>query len=157
VPQGLIQPSNAILYAGTPLTQELEVLTVTNFAPGRLVVRDTNEWDCKACAGAASLEVLGVADVPSDKKLTDMQANETVSGAPTTTFTAGDQIRVLRGDIIVKLLLLSGETITIGERVESTATGMIQAYTTALADIGYALQASAASGTCDWILVKLTI
>lgn len=157
MPQGKIQPSNAILESGTPIIQEYEAETVTHLAPGRLVITETNDWNITV-ATAASLGVLGVADVPSDEKLTSMQANETVSGAPTTTFTAGDQVRVLRGDIVVKLLLVSGETITVGERIEAAANGMCQAYTTALADIGYSLEDSGgATTTCNWILVKLTI
>jgi hypothetical protein len=157
MPQGKIQPSNAILESGTPLVQEYEAGTVTHLAPGRLVITETNDYTCTV-ATAAALTVLGVADVPSDEKLSSMQANETVSGAPTKTFTAGDPVRVLRGDIVVKLLLKSGEDVDVGERIEAAANGMCQAYTTALADVGYALEdTGGATTTCDWILVKLTI
>lgn len=157
MPQGKVSPTNAILESGTPLTQEMEAGTITHLAPGRLVVQETNDYTCTT-AGAADLDVLGVADVPSDEKLTLMQADATVSGAPTKTFTTGDQVRVLRGDIVVKLLLLSGEDVDVGERIEAAANGMCQAYSTALADIGYALEDSGgATSTCDWILVKLTI
>ena len=157
MPQGLDSTliANKILYAGEALYQEMEVLTYANVAPGRLVITDTLEYQIQV-AGAAALDVLGVVDVMRDKKLTAMQT-ETVSGAPLTTYAAGDQVRVIRGDVIVKLLLKSAETITVGERVEAATAGMCQAYTTALADIGYALEARAAPDECKWILVKLTI
>jgi hypothetical protein len=155
MPQGLIQPANAILYAGEPEIQELEVKTATNLAPGRLVIQDTNAWDVKV-AGAAALLVLGVADVMSDKKLTDMQT-EIATGAPLETYSAGDQIRVLRGDIVVKCLAVSGATIAVGTRLIAAANGMVTAGTTAGAVIGYSLEAPTLTSLCKWVLVKLTI
>ena len=156
MPQGLIQPNNAILYAGEPVYGEYEVETVTTVAPGRLLITGTAEYQAKV-ATAASLGVIGVADVMADKKLTLMQT-EIATGVPLTTYAVKDQLRVIRGDVVVKLLLKSGETVTVGERVEAAANGMCQAYTTALADVGYSLQNSTAPATvCEWILVKLTI
>jgi hypothetical protein len=157
MPQGLDSDmiANKILYAGEAVYQEMEVETIANLAPGRLLITDTAEYQVQV-AGAAALDVVGVADVMGDKKLTLMQT-ETAGGAPLTTYAAGDQIRVIRGPVVVKLLLLSGETITVGERLEAAANGMCRAYTTALADIGYALEARSAPATCKWILVKLTI
>lgn len=154
MPQGVVQPANAILYAGTPVTQEMEVKTIANLAPGRLVITDSNDWDIKV-AGAAALTVLGVVDVMEDVKLTSMQS-ESASGAPTTTYAAKDQVRVLRGDIVVKLLVKSGETIAVGTKVEAAANGMIQAATTDQAVIGYSLE-SPTTTNCVWCLVKLTI
>jgi len=158
MPQGLDSTmiANKILYAGTPVYQEMEVLTYANLAPGRLLIQDTLEYQVKVATAAKKLEVIGVADVMADKKLTLMQT-ETADGAPLTTYATGDQIRVIRGDVIVKLLLLSGETINVGERLQATDTGMVVAYADAGADIGYALEDRAGLGTCKWILVKLTI
>ena len=156
MPQGVIQPANAILYAGQPEVQELEVETTTSFGPGRMVATDTNAWQVEV-AGAASIICLGIADVPSDKKLTDMQVCHTATGAVTTAFTAGDQIRVLRGDIVVKGILVSGQTITVGEKLECAALGMLQTASVDQAVVGYALENVTAGNYCEWILFKMTI
>ena len=157
MPQGLISPSNAILYAGEPEIQEMEVKTATNLAPGRLVIQDTNAWDVKV-AGDGALLVLGVADVMANKKLTAMQT-EIATGVPLTTYSAGDQVRVLRGDIVVKLLAKSGSTIAVGTRVMAAANGMIKQFSGTAADalIGYSLEAPTLTALCKWVLVKLTI
>lgn len=155
MPQGLIQPSNAILYAGEPIVQEMEVETVSEFCPGKLVIVDTEDYQCQvATVGAAT--VIGVADVPSDKKLTDY-ITESGPGTVTETFTAKDQIRVLRGDIVVKLLALSGETIAVGTKLIAAANGLVKAGTTAGQVIGYSLESPTLTSLCKWILVKLTI
>lgn len=159
MPQGLDHEMalNAILYAGQPEIQEMEVETVTTFAPGRLAIANTYEYSAQV-AGAASAVVLGVADVPSDKKLTDY-FTPSAGGALTATFTAGDQIRVLRGDIVVKLVAKSGETIAVGTRLIPAAAGMVAAGATAGQCVGYSLEDATTriAACCDWILVKLII
>jgi len=161
MPQGLDHEMilNGILYAGQPEIQEMEVETTTQFCPGRLVVAGTAEYQCGP-AQSASLVTLGVADVPSDKKLTDYYV-PSAGGANTASFTAGDQIRVLRGDIVVKLVAISGQTIVVGTRliVAANNCGMVAAGTTAGAIVGYSLENKTTELTalCDWLLVKLTI
>jgi predicted RecA/RadA family phage recombinase len=160
MPQGLDSDMilNKILYAGQPNYQEMEVETAETIAPGRLLIKGTAQYQC-AVAGATTMECIGVADVMADRKLTLMQT-ETAAGTPLDTYDAGDQIRVIRGDVIVKLLLLSGQTITVGERVEAAANGMCQTETGdgSGAAVGYAVENSTAPATCcEWILVKLII
>ena len=159
MPQGLITPNNSILYAGQPEIQEMEVETVGEFCPGKLVIVDTADYQCQV-AGVDASDVLGVADVPSDQKLT-AYFTPSAGGAVTKTFTAGDQIRVLRGDIVVKVILLSGETITVGERLAAAANGMVKAITAdgpAEDVVGYALDTPAdMADKCCWILMKMTI
>ena len=139
MPQGVVQPTNAILYAGQPVYMEYEVLTNTTMYPGRLVITDTNEWSIKV-AGAGALNVLGVLDVEPN------ELRETIYGV-------GDQARVITGDVIVLLKKASGSTITVGLQVEAAAAGMVREYQTAAAAVGYSLQA--ADGDDDeWILVK---
>jgi len=148
---------NAILYAGEPQIQEMEVETVTTFGPGRLVIADTAEYQCQV-AGDASAVVLGVADVPSDEKLTAYYV-PSAAGTLTKTFTVKDQIRVLRGDIVVKLVCKSGETIVVGTKLVAAAAGMVKAGVTAGGVVGYSLEdkTTAIAASCDWVLVKLTI
>lgn len=155
MPQGLISPSNAILYAGEPEIQEMEVETTTQFCPGKLVIAGTAAYQA-APAGAAALLVLGVADVPSDQKLTAYYT-ESLGGAVTKAFTASDQIRVLRGDIVVKCIAISGATIAVGTRLIAAANGMVTNGTTAGAVIGYSLEAPTLTTLCKWVLVKLTV
>jgi len=159
MPQGLDHEmiKNAILYAGEPEIQEMEVKTVTTFGPGRLVIADTTEYQCQVAADASAI-VLGVADVPSDQKLTAYYT-PTAGGALTKTFTANDQIRVIRGDVVVKLVAKSGETIVVGTRLISAAAGMVKAGATAGQCIGYSLEDKTAEivACCDWLLVKLII
>jgi len=159
MPQGLDHEmiKNAILYAGQPEIQEMEVRTVTTFGPGRLVIADTTEYQCQVAADASTI-VLGVADVPSDQKLTAYYT-PTAGGALTKTFTANDQIRVIRGDVVVKLVAKSAETIVVGTRLVAAAAGMVKAGATAGQCIGYSLEdkTTEISACCDWLLVKLII
>ena len=142
MPQGLVQPSNAILYAGVPVYREYEVKTATEMYPGRLVITDTNEWDIKVATDNATT-CLGVLDVEAGER------RSTIYGA-------GDQARVISGDCVVMMTKSSGATIAIGTRVQCSGSGKIDEYATATADVGYALQA--VSGDDDeWVLVKLTI
>jgi len=161
MPQGntAAMTANAILVAGQPIIVEKEARTVTDLAPGRLVIYDTTDYQC-TYAGAAAPDVIGVCDVPSDKKLTDFTWTAK-TGVCTATVTAGDQLRILRGPIRVKVILLSGETVTVGESLVAAALGMVAACTGdsgAPEDIvGKAATASSGSVTCDWILMDMTI
>lgn len=155
MPQGLIQPANAILYAGEPLYQEFEVLTTTHMAPGRLVITDTNDYSIKV-AGAGAATCLGVLDIMADEKLTLMQT-EVQEGTPLAVYAAGTQVRVIRGDVVVKCMGDSGATIAVGTKLITAANGMVTNGTTAGQVIGYSLQAITFSGVCKWVLVKLTI
>lgn len=157
MPQGMIQPNNAILAAGQPEIEEMEVETTTQFCPGKLVIVGTADYQCGPST-TDSVNVLGVADCPSDKKLTDYYT-ESAGGAVTVAFTAGDQIRVLRGDIVVKVILLSGGDVDKGERLVSAANGMVAPYSAHTAEkvVGFAEEdTGGAAATCQWILMKMT-
>jgi len=158
MPQGLDQEMilRGILYAGQPEIQEMEVLTPGALCPGRLVIAETTEYQCTV-APTNSILVLGVADVPSDKRV-DYYYTPSAGGANSYNFTAGDQIRVLRGDIVVRLVAVSGQSIVVGTRLEAAANGMVKPAVATEADqiIGYSLEIQTAD-KCDWLLVKLTI
>ena len=139
MPQGLVQPNNAILYAGNPKYLEREIGTATNMYPGRLVITETNEWTV-AVAGDNAVNVIGVLDVEPN------ELRETIYGT-------GDQARVITGDCVVMVTAASGATITIGLQVQAAASGMVDQYATAAASVGYALQAKAGDDN-EWILIK---
>lgn len=147
---------NAILQAGQPIVEEKEALTVaTGLAPGRVAIMETNAWSI-TFAPTGSVLSIGVCDVPSDKKLTDY-AFTAKTGSLTTTFTAGDQVRVLHGPIRVKVVLISGTTVVVGTNLTSGALGMVTPAATAGQVIGKSASTVANSTTCDWILMDMTI
>ena len=142
MPQGLVQPTNSILYAGNPKYLEYEVKTATSMYPGRLVITDTNEYSIKV-AGDGATTVLGVLDVEPN------ELRETI-------YDSGDQARVITGDCVVLLLAESGSTIAVGTKVEPSNSGMISESADDTAMVGYALQAKTGDDN-EFILVKLTI
>jgi hypothetical protein len=143
MPQGLVQPTNAILYGGQPLVREMEVLTATTMIPGRLVMTDSAEGTIKVCTTGATT-ALGVLDIePGNRR--------------TTSYDAGDQARVLSGPIIVLMTVAAMGTATaVGSTMIPAASGQIQPGTTAGAIVGIALQA-VGTGTSAEILVLLEI
>ena len=142
MPQGLVEPTNSILYAGVPVVHEMEVLTALGCFPGRLVITDTNEWNIKVCTTGATT-ALGVLDTES----TERRA---------TTYHTGDQARVLSGPIIVLMTADTGAAIAIGDDLIPADAGMVQKGTTAGAIIGKALQVVAVNTRCE-LLVLLEI
>jgi len=152
MPQGLIKPNNAILYAGEPEIQELEA-EGTLILPGRLVMAGTAEYQCKVGTAAGAATILGVADVESGQR---RQEAGTTSPDCATDYDAGDQVRVLRGDIVVLVVAASGSTIAVGTRLEAVDAGCVHQFATAPKDIGYALQAKTGNDN-TYILAKLTI
>ena len=155
MPQGLVKPSNAILYAGDPLYQELTA-EGSGIKPGRLLITGSAETQCKVATEAGVATVIGVADIEATER------RQTTTGADpdnATAYTAGDQVRVLRGDVVVMLVAGSGETINRGTRLEASGGGIVIASTTGVNVVGYALTAKPTNGGNDneWILGKLTI
>lgn len=154
MPQGVILPLNAILYAGTPEAGiEYEVETATDMYPGRLVQPGTQDYQIKVGTAAGNALITGVLDVKSDVR---RQASGT---GPTTcnVYLVGDQTIPLRGDIVTLAVALSGQTINVGTHVEAANNGMVQALS-AGKDLGYAVTAKPTNGGDgnEWILVKWT-
>lgn len=147
MPQRPIQPTNAILVSGNPIYEEYEVESGTSMYPGHLVIKGTGAHQINV-AGDNSVAVVGVLDVMPDKNLAEMYENST-------TYSAGDQVRVIRGDCVVKLRKASGATITVGLKVQAAASGEVDQYATANADVGIAEEAKSGDDA-EWIIVKLT-
>ena len=99
MPQGWVHPANKVVVSpANPLAFEAEVganATAAYMLPGRVVIYDTNDKDIrestKACDG-----ILGFLDVASGV-------------IEATHFAVGDQVKVVCGECIAKLLL-SGTT-----------------------------------------------
>lgn len=148
MPQRPVQAVNAILVSGNPIYEEYEVKTAANMYPGKLVITDTTAHQIKV-ATDNSVAVLGVLDVMPDQKLTDMYDDST-------TYAAGDQVRVIRGDCVVMLRADHAATITVGLKVQAADTGNVDEYATANADVGIAEEDFSAQATDGWVMVKLT-
>lgn len=148
MPQRPVQPENAILISGNPIYEEYEVETAANMYPGKLVITGTNPEQV-VVATDNSVAVVGVLDVMPDKNLKEMYDDST-------TYAVGDQVRVIRGDCVVKLRADHAATITVGLKVQAGPDGNVDEYATANADVGIAEEAFSAQATDDWIIVKLT-
>ena len=114
MPQGLTQPSNAILVAGTPVYREVEIganATAAKMLPGRLVIHDATDGDVKEAAANADT-ILGVLDVEAESLITDAYA-------------VGDQARIITnpGVSVVLTLVSGGAAVAPGDPVVSAADG----------------------------------
>ncbi len=154
MPQGVVLPTNAILYAGTPQVQELEA-EGTLILPGRLVMTGTAGHQCKVGTVVGAATILGVADRQAEHPLYEKGYTDPDHA---TDYVAGDPVRVLRGDVVVMVVALAAEVIAVGTRLEAGDAGVVKAHVPATGlDIGYALTAKAAGAENEWILAKLTI
>lgn len=148
MPQHPVQATNAIILAGQPIIEEYEVETAANMYPGKCVITGTGAHQVVA-AGDNAVNVIGILDIMPDENLASMYTNSR-------TYEVGDQVRVIRGDCTVMCRVDHAAVITVGLKVQSTDTGSVDQYATALADIGIAEEAHAAGAADGWIIVHLT-
>lgn len=152
MPQGVILPLNAILYAGTPEASiEYEVETVTDMYPGRLVQPGSTDYNIVVGTAAGNALIIGVLDVKPDVR------RQLTGTGPTTCneYLEGDQTIPLRGDIVTLAVGCSGGTIAVGGHVEAADNGMVKALASGK-DLGYAVTAKATADGDAWLLVKWT-
>ena len=133
MPQGTVNPSNAILCAGTPVIKEMEIVTATSCYPGTLVIRDTTDNGVKIATDGATT-CIGVLD---------MESTETRN----TLYDAADQARVLTGPCEVLIRVYTGQTVTAGQTVIPATGGTVIAGTTAGAVVGVAKTTATGSTT----------
>lgn len=154
MPQGVVLPTNAILYAGEPLVQELEA-EGTLILPGRLVMTGTAGHQCKVGTILGEAKILGVADIQAEHPLHEKGFTDPDHA---TDYVAGAPVRVLRGDVVVMVVAKSGETIAVGTRLQAGDAGVVIPHVVATGtSIGYALTAPVTGTENEWILAKLTI
>jgi hypothetical protein len=117
MPQNYVMPANAILVNGVPLRHEWEAAPGSAILPGDLVEFNTNycthgEAKIKEAAALSEL-VLGVADVePWHPK--------------TVAYDAGDNVKVISGNIVVVLRLAAGNDVVCGDLLKPAASGEVQ-------------------------------
>ena len=163
MPQTPIKPANAILVGGNPLVQELTA-EGSGIKPGRLVITGTATHQCKVATVATKETVIGVADVMPDITRQTVTSGVKNTGPDNATeYTAGDQVRVLKGPIRVLLVAGSGETINVGTRLEASGGGIVVTCTGDLSGETVADQIASAvttkAGTADneWLIADLLI
>lgn len=150
MPQRVVEPINSILISGEPHIEEFEVETAANMYPGKLVIMGTGSHQV-VVATDNSTAVIGVLDVMPDQDVSTMYSD-------TTTYAVGDQVRVLSGDITVRLRGDHADSISLGEAVQAAPDGNIDTLATANAKIGIAEDAhTGGAGESDsWVIVHLT-
>ena len=148
MPQRPVKPLNSILVSGNPIYEEYEVETATTMYPGTLVIKGSDSRYV-VTGTDNSTEIIGVLDIMPDQKLTTMTSTPT-------TYSVGDQVRVIRGDCVVQLRALHSATITIGLKVQCAGAGRIDQYATANADVGIAEEDFGPAAADGWVIVKLT-
>ena len=150
MPQRVVEPINSILISGEPHIEEFEVETAANMYPGKLVILGTASHQV-VVATDNSTGVIGVLDVMPTKTVSEMYDD-------TTTYSVGDQVRVLSGDITVRLRGDHADSISVGEAVQAAPDGNVDSLATANAKVGVAEDAhTGGAGYSDsWIIVHLT-
>ena len=148
-PQWPRDPANSILVAGVPLEMEWEAYGT--IYPGDLVEFETTTCKVKA-AQADSNIVVGIADLA--------MASITQRGASRdNAYTAGDQVKVISGPIIVMGRIAASQDITCGDNLQPAASGEIKEFVcgtdNACQLIGQALETlSVDTENAQWCLVR---
>lgn len=145
-----VAPAQAIVDAGVPLEMELE-------ANGDIYPGDVVEFDTTDCprikAGEEDTEgIIGVADI-SMGSYTGRGAKRTVC------YEAGDQVKLVSGDILVMLRLVDSVAITCGDHLQPAPSGEVKKYVcgtdNACQLLAQAFESKASDTTTfQWILAK---
>ena len=153
-----------ILVAGLPLFMEFEAYQTTY--PGYVVMMQA-EGIVKNCTEGAN--PVGIADIAmatqdGNGSRRYYLCDDNVDEDEDNPYVAGDQIKVISGPIIVKLVLEEAEVITVGEKLECGQTaGQVQDYICSSTSDPCAIVAEAledittGAGECAYIMVKLLI
>jgi len=119
-----VAPSNAILIGGVPLFMEFEAATAL-ILPGDVVqFNNAAGGDCTIKEAVVdSQEAIGIANIHPIPGATPPRGGNMV-----TPFAVGDQVEVLRGDLIVYLRVAHTNAIQCGEMVQPAAGGEVYAF-----------------------------
>ena len=153
-----------ILVAGLPLFMEWEAYGT--IYPGMAVMFQSEGIITPCTDGSNPVGIADIAMATQDGNGSRRKADcdDNVADADDNPYDAGDQVKVISGPIIVKLILGPNEDISAGEKLQCDDTaGMVQDYdcsTTAdpCAIIAEALETMAVgAGACAYIMAKLLI
>lgn len=117
MPQNYVMPAKSILVNGVPLMHEWEAAPGSAILPGDVIEFNTaycSDGEQKIMESPANSEYfLGVAICEP-------------WGDRTTVHSAGDQVRVYSGSIVVVLRLAAGNAVTCGDNLKTAASGEVQ-------------------------------
>ncbi len=120
---GFVKPSNDVIQGdspkGSPFVEFLQIKTVANMYPGRLVERDTTDYQCKVGTAAGKvMGWLGYAEAPSEFKPATRDTIYVVNDTAPVHSGAGFRVR---GS------LQSGQNVVKGEKLVAGAAGELVA------------------------------
>lgn len=127
---GFVKPNNDVIQGihphGSPLMQLLQIETVANCYPGRLVKRDTTDNQVEVCGAAGhAIGWLGYGDAPSEFK----------PATRNTIYVVNDTAPVHSGGgFRVRASLADGESVVKGQNLMSTTAGELIAFVAATDD-----------------------
>jgi len=121
VDTGFVETTDKIVHVGTPIVVEKEVETATNMYPGRLVKRDSGDYQVEVndtddnAYGWLSYEHTAIEFRPANKD---------------TIYKAKDKAGVIvGGDIILRGRLAEGQNVTMGAKLTAAENGELTAAT----------------------------
>ena len=153
-----------ILVAGLPLFMEFEAHQTTY--PGYTVMMHA-EGIVKNCTEGAN--PVGIADIAmatqdGNGSRRYYLCDDNVAEADDNPYVAGDQVKVISGPIIVKLVLTAAEVVVVGEKLEcALEAGQVQDYICSTTSNPCSIVAEALEdvtthvGECAYIMAKLLI
>ena len=153
-----------ILVAGLPLFMEWEASAT--IYPGMAVMFSSESYITPCTDGSNPVGIADIAMATQDGNGSRRKADcdDNVAEGDDNPYVSGDQVKVISGPIIVKLILGPSEDVVAGEKVQCDDTaGMVQNYdcsTTAdpCAIVGESLEdLSTGAGECAYLMVKLLL
>lgn len=156
-----------ILVAGLPLFMEFEAYNSVIY-PGMAVMMNGEGFVTPCTAGSNPVGIADIAMATQDGNGSRRKADcdDNVAAGDDNPYDVGDQVKVISGPIIVKLILGDNENIAAGEKLQcddDLTAGMVGDYdcsTTAdpCAIVAEALETmNTADGECAYIMAKLLI
>ena len=158
MPQNYVMPANSIIVHGKPLDEEFEAAPESAILPGDLVEFNTDycaDGLVKIKEAAVNTErALGFADTSHEEDDDHV-------------YVAGEAVRVMNGDIVLKARLAAGNAITCGDNLKPAASGELaeldcEAGTSDPAEnacllVGRARMSLASATTWQWLIIKCMI
>jgi len=153
-----------ILVAGLPLFMEFQAYQTTY--PGYVVMMQAEGVVQNCTEGANPVGIADIAMATQDGNGSRRKAlcDPNVDSEDDNPYVAGDQIKVICGPIIVKLVLEAGEVIVVGEKLEcGDEAGQVQDYICSTTSDPCSIVAEALedvtthAGECHYIMAKLLI
>lgn len=151
---GFVKPNNDVIQGdfphGSPMVQYLQIETVANMYPGRLVKRDTTDYQVEVCgASGHAIGWLGYGEAPdADKPTTRTTIYTVLATAPVHS----------GGGFRVRASLASGQNVVKGQRLMPAAAGELTDYVAATDDaVAIAAESVDASGGAAAIWVESLI